>query len=148
MRKVRLEKILELINEYPISTQEELCAKLREEGYDVTQATVSRDIRGLNLYKVSDGRGGMKYTVGEANEQGGNLYLGALKTGLLSASYASRIVVLKTVSGMAMAVAAAVDNMQIEGVAGCVAGDDTVFVALSEEADKDRVLEDIKNYNL
>ncbi len=108
----RQEKILELINLYEIETQEELAEKLNAAGYSVTQATISRDIRALKLYKKSIGGGRQKYAIDKADEEDfDKRYLGILQQGFVSINAAQNILVIKTVSGMAMAVAAAVDHL-------------------------------------
>ena len=114
-----------------METQEELCEKLLNAGFQVTQATVSRDIRELRLTKVLLGNGKQKYIIVEP--RGNELlekYVKVLVSGLVSLEQAENILVLKTVSGMAMAVAAAIDNLEIEGVVGCIAGDDTIMCAV------------------
>ena len=127
-------------------TQEELAERLKKEGYQVTQATVSRDIRELKLSKVSGGDGRQKYVVYERGEESGGLgdkYTRVLKEGYASMNVAQNLLVMKTVSGMAMAVAAAVDAMSIEEVVGCIAGDNTVMMAMQNEKDAEAVMEKI-----
>lgn len=135
-RNDRQKKILEIINSKEIETQEELMNALKQEGYETTQATVSRDIRQLGLRKISAGIGRF-YVAGKAAHSvspSSNIqsYKNVLESGVLSVETAGNLVVIKTVSGMAMAVGAAVDNLTIEGVVGCIAGDDTVFVAVRD----------------
>lgn len=135
MKKNRHEKIVEIIGKRDVETQEELAECLRAEGFQVTQATVSRDIRDLKLSKVSDGRGRQKYAVPGRSENNltddvmGNRYIRVLKEGFSSMDIAQNLVIIKTVSGMAMAVAAALDAMKFPEVLGCIAGDDTIMVA-------------------
>lgn len=138
MKKNRHGKIVELITEYDLETQEELAEKLRQEGYDVTQATVSRDIRELNLSKVPIGGGRQKYALlreqhGEMNDK----YARVLREGMSGMGMAQSILVVKTVPGMAMAVAAALDAMHMKEIAGTIAGDDTIMLAVrsAEEAE-------------
>lgn len=130
MKKRRQEKIIEIIESRAVGTQEELAEYLREAGFDATQATVSRDIRELKLSKVSDGTGRQKYAV-MGSEEGsvGARYVRVLKEGFNSMDMAQNLVVIRTVSGMAMAVAAALDAMKFSEVLGCIAGDDTIMVA-------------------
>ncbi|MBO5292602.1 MAG: arginine repressor [Lachnospiraceae bacterium] len=138
MKQKRHSAIVELIEKYNIGTQEELAEKLREAGFGVTQATVSRDIRELKLSKVPTGDGGNKYVVFRQDDSHlGDKFIRILKDGLVSMERAQNLLVLKTVSGMAMAVAAALDAMKFEEVVGCIAGDDTIMAAThsSEEAD-------------
>ncbi len=130
MKIARHAKIIDLINRYNVETQEELADYLNQEGFRVTQATVSRDIRELKLTKIALNDGKQKYTV--MQEHGSNMnekYLRILKDGYVSMDMAQNILVVKTVSGMAMAVAAAIDAMKWPEVAGCIAGDDTIMCA-------------------
>jgi transcriptional regulator of arginine metabolism len=130
MKIERHTKIVELISKYDIETQEELAEKLNEAGFNVTQATVSRDIRELKLTKVSTDGNRQKYVVLQSQEGWmSEKYIRVLQDGFLSMTKASNILVIKTVSGMAMAVAAALDAMQYKEVLGCIAGDDTIFCA-------------------
>ena len=127
MKIARHSKILELINQYDIETQEELAAKLQEAGFAVTQATVSRDIRELKLMKIAKPDGGSRYTVmGQRDSQNSEKYIRVLKDAFLSMEMAQNILVIKTVSGMANAAGAALDNMNYSEVVGCIAGDDTI----------------------
>ena len=137
MKKNRHDKIIELVNSHEIETQEQLASLLKKEGYDVTQATVSRDIRQLKLTKqVIDG-GRQKYVFATADPKAmRQKYIDVLKAGYASIDVAGNLMVLKTVTGMAMALATAIDALDVEGVVGCVAGDDTIFIAVksNEEA--------------
>ncbi len=131
MKKVRHLKIVELIEKYDIETQEELAVRLKEAGFPVTQATVSRDIRELKLSKVPTAGGHQKYAVLSRDDSHmGDKYIRVLRDGFSSMDNAQNILVIKTVSGMAMAVAAAVDAMKFPEVVGCIAGDDTIMLAV------------------
>ena len=131
MKKNRHSKIIELIENNEVETQEQLADLLKKDGYDVTQATVSRDIRELRLTKVQTGDGRQKYRVMDHNdEELQDKYIKVLQSGFVSMDKAGNMLVLRTVSGMAMAVAAALDNMEIQGLMGCIAGDDTIFAAV------------------
>lgn len=131
MKKTRHSKIIEVIEKYDVETQEELAEKLREQGIHVTQATVSRDIRELQLTKVPAGGGMQKYAVLKQEDLHlGDKYTRVLRDGFVSMDTAQNILVLRTVSGMAMAVAAALDALKFPEVVGCIAGDDTIFVAV------------------
>ena len=133
MKVNRHAKIVELINKYQIETQDELAEYLNEAGFKVTQATVSRDIRDLKLTKVPAENGRQKYAVLQSAQNGmTEKYVRILRDGFSSMDMAQNILVLKTVSGMAMAVAAALDAMEIEGIIGCIAGDDTIMLVLRE----------------
>jgi len=140
MKSRRQEKIIELISEKEVETQSQLTELLRDAGYDVTQATVSRDIRELRLTKVSTKGGHQKYAMLSTAAPGsGARFSRVLREGYVSSSKAAGLLVVRTHSGMAMAVAAALDAMELEGFAGCIAGDDTVFCALSEGADAEQI---------
>lgn len=146
MKKDRQEKIIELIEKYDIGTQEELADKLKEEGFDVTQATVSRDIRKMHLSKVPIGNGRQKYVfISGTDVHLSDKYIRVLKDGYVSMDMAGNILVLKTVSGMAMAVAAAIDAMKFEEVVGTIAGDDTIMVAVRTVNDNCMLMEKLKH---
>ena len=132
MKLERRSKIIELIGKYQIETQEELAERLEQSGYSVTQATISRDIRELKLTKVPVGDGAkQKYTLLQEKEADlFQKYVRVLQDGLLSMEAAENLLVIKTLSGMAMAVAAAIDNLEMSGVVGTIAGDDTVMCAI------------------
>lgn len=142
MKISRQSKIIELINKYDIETQEELADRLMKDGYNVTQATVSRDIRELKLTKVAVDSGKQKYIVLQKTEPGMNeKYTRVLRDGFLSMDMAQNIMVVKTVSGMAMAVAAALDALHINSIVGCIAGDDTIMCAIRSAEETVRVME-------
>jgi len=144
MKSNRQEKIIELVSKHEIETQADLTKLLEEAGYHVTQATISRDIRELKLSKVNGHNGRQKYAFMPLVQAGNEAKLTrVLREGYISSTKASEFVVVRTLSGMAMAVAAALDAMDIEGFAGCIAGDDTVFCALSEGTDVDAFYETI-----
>jgi transcriptional regulator of arginine metabolism len=127
VKVARHEKIIELIHQYDIDTQEELASRLNEAGFKVTQATVSRDIRALKLTKVA---GKSRYAI--INNESGSLgekYTRVLEDTLLSIDVGQNIIVIKTVSGMAMGVAAALDALKWPEILGCIAGDDTIMCA-------------------
>ena len=131
MKIGRHAKILELIQKNEIGTQEELSAKLEQEGYHVTQATVSRDIRELKLTKVALSNGRQKYVaLSENKEDMTEKYVRVFRDGFVSMDMAQNILVIKTVSGMAMAVAAALDAMDCHEIVGSIAGDDTIMCAV------------------
>lgn len=131
MKTSRHAKILELIKKNDIGTQEELSERLEQEGYQVTQATVSRDIRELKLTKVALNNGRQKYAVlPETNQDMAQKFVRIFKDGFISMDMAQNILVIKTVSGMAMAVAAALDAMNCHEIVGSIAGDDTIMCAV------------------
>ena len=142
MKKNRHQKLKELVEQYEIETQDELAEKLKEAGFDVTQATVSRDIREL---KVPTGNGRQKYTIlVHSDHYLSDKYIRVLKDGYVSMDVAQNILVVKTVSGMAMAVAAAIDAIKLKEIVGCIAGDDTIMLVLHSEADAIKTMENIK----
>ena len=130
MKLERHSKIVELIGKYEIETQEELAERLKQAGYKVTQATVYRDIRELKLTKVPSENGRQRYVVMQSQTAFSDKYIRILKDGYVSMDMAQNILVIKTVSGMAMAVAAALDAMHLHEVVGCIAGDDTIMCAV------------------
>ena len=131
MKTKRQAKILELIRKKEIETQEELSAYLEKEGYQVTQATVSRDIRDLKLTKVATRGGKQKYAaLTEEKENLSEKYVRVFRDAFVSMDMAQNILVIKTVAGMAMAVAAALDAMHMHEIVGCIAGDDTIMCAI------------------
>ncbi len=131
MKAKRQNKILELIGQYDIETQEELSAYLEKEGYQVTQATVSRDIREMKLTKVSLHNGKQKYAAWtEQKDKLQEKYFRVFRDGFVSMDMAQNILVIKTVSGMANAVCAALDAMKFDEVVGSIAGDDTIMVVI------------------
>ena len=144
MKINRHAKIVELINKYHIETQEELAEYLNREGFKVTQATVSRDIRDLKLTKVPTYDGRQKYAVHQTGEtEMSDKYIRVLKDGYISMDMAQNILVIKTVSGMAMAVCAAIDSMHWQEVVGSIAGDDTIMCAIRSTEDTVKVLDKI-----
>lgn len=146
MKKSRHQKIRELVEEFEIETQEELAEKLTEAGYAVTQATVSRDIRELALSKIPIGDGRQKYTVlVHSDHYLSDKYIRVLKDGFVSMDMAQNILVVKTVSGMAMAVAAALDAMKLKEIVGSIAGDDTIMMAVRTVEDTQTVMDKIRN---
>ena len=145
MKVSRHAKIIELISQYTIETQEELAERLNNAGFKVTQATVSRDIRDMKLTKVSVDGGKQKYVVLKPEEDGmGEKYIRVLKDGYVSMDMAQNILVIKTVSGMAMAVAAAIDAMKWKEVVGCIAGDDTLMCAVRSVEETVTVMDKIR----
>ncbi|MGN0355948.1 MAG: arginine repressor [Muricoprocola sp.] len=145
MKLQRHTKIVELIHKYDIDTQEELAARLNEAGFKVTQATVSRDIRELKLTKVSVDGGGQKYVLmTAANNTLDEKYLRILREGFVSMDMAQNILVIRTVSGMAMGVAAALDALKWSEMAGCIAGDDTIMCAIHSAEETIIVMDKIR----
>ena len=131
MKVNRHAKIIELIGKYHIETQEELADYLNREGFKVTQATVSRDIRDLKLTKIPAENGKQKYALHQESGNGmSEKYIRVLRDGYMSMDMAQNILVIKTVAGMAMAVCAALDAMKWTEIVGSIAGDDTIMCAV------------------
>ena len=144
MKRQRHEVVVDLINKYDIETQEELAAYLKEEGFEVTQATVSRDIRELKLSKIATGNGKQKYIILKNDDSHlGDKYIRVLRDGFVSMNMAQNILVIKTVQGMAMAVAAALDAMKFPEIVGCIAGDDTIMAAVKSAEETQIVINKI-----
>ncbi|NBH73886.1 arginine repressor [Clostridiaceae bacterium] len=144
MKLERHSKIVELIGKYDIETQEELADRLQESGFRVTQATVSRDIRELKLTKVQGENGRQRYVVMQNQGSFSDKYIRILRDGYLSMDMAQNILVIKTVSGMAMAVAAALDAIHFYEIVGCIAGDDTIMCAVRSVDDTIVVMDKIR----
>jgi len=145
MKRRRHEKIIELIEKYDIETQDELADRLVREGFQVTQATVSRDIRELKLSKVPGREGRQKYVLLNRQEhQMAEKYEGILREAFVSMDCAQNILVIKTVSGMAMAVGAALDNIGWKEIVGCIAGDDTLMCVIRTAEDTVTVMTELE----
>ena len=140
MKVGRQAKIIELVGRYDIETQEELCDKLNAEGYDVTQATVSRDIKELRLIKLPLANGSA-YAVSAKDEVNTETMF---KESIKSIEYAMNLVVIKTHPGMAGGIAASVDSFFGNRILGSVAGDDTLLVVTRNEAEANKVSEQAK----
>ena len=134
MKGIRQAKILELIKEYHIDTQEELQSRLKECGFNVTQATVSRDIREMGIIKSNDGKGGYKYRASKEHiaVEISSKFAFILRQAVSSVACANNLIVVKTYTGMGSAAGAAVDQMELEGVIGTLAGDDTLLIIASD----------------
>ncbi len=144
MKLERHSKIVELIGKYEIETQEELAEHLKASGFQVTQATVSRDIRELKLTKVQSETGRQRYMIMHSQNTLSDKYIRILKDGYVSMDMAQNILVIKTVSGMAMAVAAALDAIHFHEIVGCIAGDDTIMCAVRSVDDTILVMDKMK----
>lgn len=142
MKTKRQMKILELIRKNDIETQEELSSYLIAEGYPVTQATVSRDIRALKLTKIAMENGRKKYAaLADGGEDYSSKYARVLREGYLTMDIAQNLLVIRTVAGMASAVCTAIDAMQMYEIVGSIAGDDTILCATrsAEDAESARM---------
>jgi transcriptional regulator of arginine metabolism len=144
MKNARHEQILRLIREHEIETQEELAERLNASGFQVTQATVSRDIRQLQLVKAPGNGGRQKYAagVGDAVDLS-RKYKRVLSSAFVSMDFSMNIMVVRTVSGMAMAAAAAFDSLDWPEILGSIAGDDTIMVVLRRAEDAQTLQEKI-----
>ncbi|MBP5236175.1 MAG: arginine repressor [Clostridia bacterium] len=145
MKNQRQEKILELISKYDIGSQDALMEKLRESGFEITQATVSRDIRELKLSRVISGKGQYKYVPPTVLDVSNSVrFNGALAEAITSVDYAGNIVVVKTNPGLAPAVATGIDAQDNNVILGSIAGDDTIFVVTRDEESAGEIANDIK----
>ena len=145
MKTKRHSKILELIRNNDIETQEELQAFLEKDGFTVTQATVSRDIREMKLTKIATNEGKQKYVALNDNaEDLSEKYVRVLKDGYISMDMAQNILVIKTVSGMAGAVCASIDAMHIHEIVGSIAGDDTIMCAIRTTEDTVAIMKKLR----
>ncbi|MBR6102777.1 MAG: arginine repressor [Ruminococcus sp.] len=147
MKNKRQELIIRLVSENEISTQDELQRLLKENGCDVTQATVSRDINELSLIKVCTESGKYRYSVPNLGRfsSGGNIAaLSIITEGVISVDHAVNTVVVKCHIGMAQAVCAKLDRAEIENVVGTIAGDDTIFMLMRTERDAARLVKELE----
>jgi len=135
MKKRRQAKIIELISSREVETQEELQELLGECGFEVTQATISRDIKELRLVKDLSSKGKYFYSTGKRNTENINRRAGGIfNESIIKVDHAQNIVVIKCFAGMANAVCAAIDSMSIDEVLGSIAGDDTIFILCANES--------------
>ena len=145
MKISRHAKILEIIQRNPIETQEELAEELKKSGYNITQATVSRDIKELKLVKVLDEKGIYKYaSLKEQDSMLSERLVKVFTESVLSVDYAGNIVVIKTFSGAANAAAEALDVFDIKEVVGTIAGDNTIFILVRNPDSVESVIEKLK----
>lgn len=134
-KKERQDLIIKLISENPVETQGQLTSSLIENGFDVTQATVSRDIKELRLIKISDKLGRYCYALPEKESEAGVMgrYSAVLRHAAVSVKEACNIVVLKTIPGSAQGCAVAIETLKLDNIIGLIAGDDTIFIATEGE---------------
>ena len=134
MKSQRQERILELIAKYEIETQEDMMSRLQSEGFKVTQATVSRDLKELKLTKTLTARGTYRYTANMLRQRAGGAKLNsAMVDSIIQVEYSLNNVVIKTYPGLAQAVASGVDALNMHSILGCVAGDDTIIIITRDE---------------
>ena len=145
MRYPRQAKILELISAYDVETQDELAKLLVQNGFKVTQATVSRDIKELKLIKVLGPEGKYKYATGHSTDAlSTDRYMNLIRDMMISAATAENLAVVKTMSGCANACAEAIDSLDLDGVVGTIAGDNTIFLAAQS---KEKAAELVRFFN-
>lgn len=147
MKTRRHAVILEIINDTPVETQEELLNKLKENGFNVTQATVSRDIKELRLLKSLSPDGKYRYTSikRSASDIQGNIQ-NFFNSSVINVKSAQNMVVIKTTAGMANALCASIDGMDLEGIIGTIAGDDTIFIVCSDNEQASKLVIDLKKF--
>ena len=145
MKSERQGRIIELISKYEIETQEEMMTHLQNEGFKVTQATVSRDLKELKLTKTLTARGTYRYAVSNPARHRGNLKLNhAMVDSIVHIDYAMNNVIIKTYPGLANAVASAIDGLNMHNMLGCVAGDDAIIIVTRDERSSAEISEKIK----
>lgn len=145
MKEKRQAKILELIALYPINTQEELLRLLRNAGFDVTQATVSRDIKELRLLKSLSPDGKYRYVPAQEEAKASSeKFYSLFADSALTVGFAQNIVCVKCMTGMANAVCAAMDTIRRDEIVGTLAGDDTIFILTRNEATAARLSDELK----
>ena len=146
MKKNRQEKLLEIIARYDIDTQDELIERLREHGFETTQATISRDIRELKIVKMTNGKGSYRYILPkQPGQQSDFKFNAALIESIVQVDQSGNLIVLKTYPGLAQAVGAGIDGMHEPQVLGCVAGDDTILVVLRDEESAKLIAEKLQD---
>lgn len=146
MKYSRHSKILEIIEALEIETQEELASSLKSAGYNVTQATVSRDIKELRLIKVLTKEGRYKYaTIKQQESVVSDRFMKLFKDSVLSIDCAGNLVIIKTLIGAASAAAAAIDALDLKDIVGSIAGDDTIFIAIRDQNNIETVMNTFKN---
>lgn len=146
-RSLRQQKILEIISSKEIDTQEELCDELIKASFNVTQATISRDIKDLKLYKVAGTKKKYKYAsfdnyVDSVTNRMTNLFKGCV----LSIKYSNNLILVKTMRGNGSTVGVFVDSLQINEIIGSVAGDDTLLIVVDSNENTQNVVDMLKDY--
>ena len=147
-KEKRHARILEIIKEKAVETQDELTELLIQSGFQTTQATVSRDIKELHLYKTLTKDNKYRYECSDVRndfrKSNSGKFYGIMRDSILSVDNAMNIIVIRTVAGMAMAVAAALDALHIDGIVGCIAGDDTIMCAVRTLKDTENVIKKLR----
>jgi len=145
MKEGRHNMILSVIGEHNVETQDELAVMLKKKGIEVTQATISRDIKELKLIKVQGEHGTYKYAASNVDTPGKfDVFKRVFKDTVLSVEKAAGLVVVRTMTGSAGGAAEAIDELALSDVAGTIAGDNTIFVAVKQEGHQDRVVKELK----
>ena len=146
MKASRQDKIIEIISKHDVETQDDLINMLAREGYNVTQATISRDIRELKLSKVLTGRGTYRYIQNGHKSIDVNVkFNNALVDAIQRVDYANNIIVIKTLPGLAPAVASSIDSIHLVEILGSIAGDDTIMVIVRDEEAAAEISDKLKN---
>jgi transcriptional regulator of arginine metabolism len=135
--------VLEIIRQQPIETQEDLALSLKKEGFDVTQATVSRDIKELGITKTPTGSGRYRYMVPQERtyEDSARRTRRLFQDSVVSVDYSENLVVIRTLTGNAHAVAATIDEMSLPEIVGTIAGDDTILIVVKPKSGAINVME-------
>lgn len=145
MKIARHAKIIEIIQSKEVETQEQLAEQLRSKGFDITQATVSRDIKELKLIKVMNSHGTHKYaTISPEDSFLSNKLVNIFCQTVLYVDHVDKFIVLKTIAGAAPAAAEALDSLKFNGIVGTIAGDNTVFILARQEEDTKEIVQKIK----
>ncbi|MDC7234817.1 MAG: arginine repressor [Spirochaetales bacterium] len=146
-RTARLKSIKRIINEYHITSQEQLLAFLQKEEVSVTQATLSRDLKLLKVGKVSDGNNGYYYTLPRNRKEmeSTQQYINDITRGFLSISFSANLCIMKTLAGHADTVAIALDNLEMDEILGTIAGDDTILIVMKENLSSQQFMATLKN---
>ena len=143
----RHSKIIDIVRAEQIETQDELTARLNEEGFNATQATISRDIKELQLVKTLTSENRYRYSLPSGSNSSQPLlpakFLGIMREGIISVEQAQNLVIVKCYSGMAQGVCAAIDSLERDDVVGSIAGDDTIMCAIRTLPDTAKVMEKI-----
>ncbi len=147
MKNKRLSVITEIISSRNISTQEELIDALQHHGFEVTQATISRDIKSLRLTKMADEHGRLRYVIPASilSEENEEKYKTIFRESVISAAVAGNLLVIKCFTGMGNAACASLDLMVQHDIIGTIAGDDTIFCAMESEASARKLLEKLRD---
>ena len=146
MKTGRHSMILDIIERFDIETQEEIAEELKKNGFDVTQATVSRDIKELRLIKVLSDNGIYKYaTIDKAGSGTNDRFFRIFTESVVSMDYANNLIVIKTIDGSAQAAAAAIDALKWSDIIGCIAGDDTILVVIRNNDAVNHVMRQFKD---